>query len=313
MPALVSIIIPCHNAGPWLAETLDSALAQTWPAKEIIVVDDGSTDDSLAIARRHEPRGVHVLAQPNRGASAARNAGLRQARGEYLQFLDADDLLSPDKLAAQLDVLARCSPGHLASCRWGRFVSAPADAAFVDTAVFRDFRPVEYLIAQVAERRMMHPAAWLVPRGVAEAAGGWDETLSLNDDGEYFARVVLASRGIAFSAAGASFYRSQLPGSLSRRSDRRSLESLMRSVELIAGHLRRHEDSPRTTRALADFWQYLEYEMYPGAPDLSLRAAGEARSLGGSTVRPEMGRRQQQFARVLGWRLTRRLARLLRR
>jgi glycosyltransferase involved in cell wall biosynthesis len=79
---LVSIIIPCRNAAPWLAETLESALGQTWQAKEILLVDNGSTDDSLAIARTFERRGVQVLLQSNRGAAAARNTGLRAARGD---------------------------------------------------------------------------------------------------------------------------------------------------------------------------------------------------------------------------------------
>src|SRR6185503_8183759 len=76
----VSILIPCHNAEPWIAATIESALAQTWPNTEIIVVDDGSTDDSAAIASRSIDRGVRVVMQSNRGASAARNAGLAQAR-----------------------------------------------------------------------------------------------------------------------------------------------------------------------------------------------------------------------------------------
>ncbi|HET7537953.1 MAG TPA: glycosyltransferase, partial [Candidatus Didemnitutus sp.] len=106
MSPLVSIIIPCYNAERWLAATLESALAQTWSAKEIIFVNDGSTDRSLALARSFESRSVRVIDQPNRGASAARNAGLRAAQGELFQFLDADDLLSRGKVAAQVALLA---------------------------------------------------------------------------------------------------------------------------------------------------------------------------------------------------------------
>jgi glycosyltransferase involved in cell wall biosynthesis len=311
MSELVSILIPCHNAAPWLAQTLESALAQTWPHTEIILIDDGSTDDSREIARSFEARGVRVLRQPNRGAASARNAGLAAARGDYLQFLDADDLLTSEKVALQVTLLEERSQECIASCRWGRFHNEPSTARFVDDAVFRDFAPMDYLLLHVGGKRMMHPAAWLVPRRVAESAGRWDETLSLNDDGEYFARVVLASRGIAHSTAGASLYRSQLPGSLSRRCDRRAFESLVRSVELIAGHMRRVEDSPRVHRALADYWQWLEYEIYPDAPDLSYRAALEVRALGGSAVRPEMGAHQRLLARLFGWKLARRIHRLL--
>ncbi|MCX6954347.1 MAG: glycosyltransferase family A protein, partial [Verrucomicrobia bacterium] len=101
-PPLVSVVIPCFNSARWLPATLDSVLAQTWPRVEIIVVDDGSRDDSLAVARRYASRGVRVESIANSGAAAARNHGLALARGDYLQFLDADDLLAPDKLEKQL-------------------------------------------------------------------------------------------------------------------------------------------------------------------------------------------------------------------
>src|SRR5689334_12629004 len=90
----VSILVPCYNAARWLPATLASALAQTESSIEVIVVDDGSTDESLAVARSYESRGVRVFSQRNAGASAARNRAMREARGEFLQFLDADDLLS---------------------------------------------------------------------------------------------------------------------------------------------------------------------------------------------------------------------------
>ncbi len=307
MSPLVSVLVPCYNAARWLPATLESALAQTHPRIEIIVVDDGSTDDSLAVARTFEPCGVRVVAQPNSGASSARNHALRLAGGDFLQYLDADDLLTPDKIAAQVAVLGRAGPAAIFTCRWGRFTSDPAAAAFVDEAVFRDFTPLDFLLAHTGAAQMMHPAAWLVPRGVADRAGLWDEALSLNDDGEYFARVVLASRGIAFSPAGASLYRSNLPGSLSRRRSRPALESVFRSVALIAGHLQRAEDSPRVRRALADYWQRLVFEIYPEGPDLCRRAEAAARSFGGSSLRPVSGGREQSVARLFGWKLARRL------
>lgn len=310
MDPLISILIPCHNAAPFLAATLESALAQTWPKREIIVVDDGSTDDSLALARRFESRGVQVLDQPNRGASAARNRALRAARGDYFQFLDADDLLSPEKIATQLAVLGDRAPGTLGSCRWGRFATDPAQTDFAAESVFRDFSPVEFLQVQIGTGHMMHPGAWLVPRPVAERAGPWDERLSLNDDGEYFARVVLASAGIAFTPApAASHYRSGLRGSLSQRRSKTALASLALSVELVALHLTAADHSPRTRQALADYWQRLVYELYPGDPAGSRQAEARAAALGGSRVPPPLGYRQHLLARFIGWRLAYRIFR----
>jgi glycosyltransferase involved in cell wall biosynthesis len=308
---LVSIIIPCYNAAPWLAQTLESALAQTWTDREIIVVDDGSSDSSQDIARGFDARGVRVAVQANRGASAARNHGLRLAQGQFIQFLDADDLLTPDKIAVQVELLHRAGSDCVATCRWGRFTDDPARAAFVDDAVFHDFAPVDYLLEHTGAARMMHPAAWLVPRVIADRAGPWNESLSLNDDGEYFARVALAARRMVFATAGASLYRSSLPGSLSRRRDRRALESVASSMTLIARHLSRAEDSPRVRRALADYWQRLIFEIYPAAPDLRRFAEAEVHALGGSRLKPEIGPREQIVACLFGWKAARRLHRLL--
>jgi glycosyltransferase involved in cell wall biosynthesis len=306
---LVSIVIPCYNAAPWLRDTLKSALAQTWADKEILVVDDGSTDESVTIARSFVPQGISVTVQPNRGASAARNHGLRLARGEFIQFLDADDLLTPDKITAQMDLLRTARNDAVATCRWARFTDDPAKAAYFDSEVFCDLDPRDYLISHTARLGTMHPAAWLVPRAVADRAGPWDESLSLNDDGEYFARVALAASRIVFSATGASLYRSGLPSSLSRQRSPRALQSLLRSIELVAGHLRRAEDSPRTRQALADYWQRLAFEVYPDSIEIHRRATAESRALGGSKIQPSMGARQQTLARVIGWKLARRLAR----
>src|SRR5580692_7261445 len=97
---LVSILIPCFNAEKWVAQAIESALAQTWPKKEVFVVDDGSTDASLEIIRHFDGR-VRWETGPNRGGGAARNRLLQLAGGEWLQYLDADDFLLPQKLERQ--------------------------------------------------------------------------------------------------------------------------------------------------------------------------------------------------------------------
>src|SRR5438128_899411 len=99
---LVSILIPCYNAERWIGEAISSALAQTWSEKEIIVVDDGSTDGSLQQIRKFDGL-VRWETGPNRGGNAARNRLLELAKGEWLQYLDADDYLLPDKIAKQME------------------------------------------------------------------------------------------------------------------------------------------------------------------------------------------------------------------
>ena len=101
---LVSILIPCYNAERWVGQAIESALAQTWPNKEVIVVDDGSTDGSRALIESFNGR-IRYEFGPNRGGNAARNRLLELASGEWLQYLDADDYLLTDKITWQLDWL----------------------------------------------------------------------------------------------------------------------------------------------------------------------------------------------------------------
>jgi glycosyltransferase involved in cell wall biosynthesis len=298
----VSIIVPCHNARPWLAAALESALAQTWADKEIIVVDDGSTDDSLALAQSFAPRGVLVVAQQNRGASAARNHGLRLAAGSYIQFLDADDLLAPGKIEHQLHRILPLGERVLASGAWARFHQDPGIAEFSLFPNSRDLTGVEFLQLHYEECCMMHPAAWLAPRALLDRIGPWNETLSLNDDGEFFARAMLAADGIVYCGAARSYYRSGLHGSLSRRQDRRSLESLFRATELTLQVLQAADDSPRTRAAVAYAWLWTAFELHPGHPELSREAEARCRTMGGTRHPLPGGRAFQLARRFVGWR-----------
>ena len=307
MTRLVSIIVPCFNAERWLAAALESALAQTWPAKEIIVIDDGSRDGSLAVAHSFSSRGVRVLHQPNAGASMARNAGLRAARGDLIQFLDADDLLAPDKIEGQVGLLAQRTDLELVAGAWSRFASDPQEAVFVPQTNWRELTGVEFLQLHYEQGCMMHPAAWLATRALLARIGPWNESLSLNDDGEYFARAMLAAGRVGFCADARSYYRSGLAGSLSGRKDAKALASLFRSVELTLSHLLAADDSPRTRAAAAHAWRLTAFEGYPGRVDLAREAEVRARSLGGSRRPLPAGRAFQLAARLLGWRLAKRL------
>ncbi len=310
---LVSILIPCHNAAAFLAATLESALAQTWTNREIILVDDGSTDDSLRIAREFTGRGVRVLTQPNAGAAAARNTAFAASRGSFIQYLDADDLLSPGKIASQVELLRKQESDAVASCAWGRFSSNPAQAEFVDEAVFRDFDPVEFLVLAGETGVMMQPAAWLTPRHLVEKAGPWAAQWrsSPNDDGEFFARVLMASRRIIFCPNGRVFYRSGQLTSLSRARGEESRRAVFFSYESITRNLLTRENSPRTRRACAGYWQRFVHDYFPSPPELIAQAEAEVTTLGETVGRPVLGRKTALLANLLGWRNVARLKFLL--
>src|SRR6478672_2527613 len=120
---LVSIVTPCYNAAPFIAETITSVSAQTYPLIEHIVVDDGSRDESWSIISSFADRTTTVRLEKNRGGSHARNRGAELAQGEFLMFLDADDVLSPGVIAALVDALQNHSVA-VAACHWRRLRQA---------------------------------------------------------------------------------------------------------------------------------------------------------------------------------------------
>jgi GT2 family glycosyltransferase len=307
MPSLVSIIIPCYNAAQWLPQTLESALEQTWENYEIILVDDGSTDDSVAVARQFEERGVRVIEQQNRGASAARNCGLEHASGDFIQYLDADDLLSSDKITRQMEALNDAPEGSLATCAWGRFVDDPETAQFHREPLWADFPPTEFLITAWTNLWMMQPGVWLVPRAVSDAAGRWDESLSLDDDGEYFARVVLASAGVKFVDDAKVYYRSGLSTNLASTRSPKALQSGFTSVQKATQHLLAVDDSPEAKQACANRFQLNAYGSFPSDAKLANRAEAEAQKLGGGNISLPGGKMLKLLSSIIGWRPAMRL------
>jgi len=285
---LVSILIPAYNAERWLADTLQSALAQTWPRKEIIVVDDGSRDKTVSVAEQFASSAVKVVTQKNTGAAAARNHAFTLCQGDYIQWLDADDLLDPEKIARQMGVAESSADKKiLLSSAWGRFNFRLSRAQMLPTPLWADLSPVEWLVRKMGQNLHMTNKSWLVSRELTVAAGPWDERLSLDDDGEYFCRVLLASHGVKFVPDAKSYYRISGTGGLSNvdQSDKK-LESLWLSLQLHIRYLRSLEDSERT-RAAAVFFlgMWLNY-FYPTRPDLIDAAKQLAASLGGKLELP---------------------------
>ncbi len=308
---LVSIIIPCHNAEAWLATTLESVLAQTWTNREIIVVNDGSRDGSLAVAQRFTDRGVTVVDQPNRGASAARNHGLRLAKGEFIKFLDADDLLAPESLAAQVAALSDRND-RLAFGPWARFHDDPASAVFTPHPGWHDSPGIDWIKETWRDTEPMYQGGmFLIPRPLLEKCGGWNEQLSLIDDFEFFTRLVLGSAGVVFIPEAKLYYRSGLPGSLSDHKSRRAWESAVLSTRLAADLLLAAEDTAETRRLSANMLQKLIYSFYPDHADLRNQLEEPIARLGGSDLKPDGGAGFRTLAQLTGWRFAARVRHLL--
>src|SRR5579863_1190109 len=156
MKPLVSILIPAYNAENFLTETLQSALAQTWENKEIVIVDDGSKDGTLALARSFESDIVKVYTHKNQGASATRNKAFSLCHGDYIQWLDADDLLAPDKIARQMEALGdTANPKTLLSGEWGSFMHRSTRAKFVPSGLWSSLSRAEWLMRKMEQNAYM--------------------------------------------------------------------------------------------------------------------------------------------------------------
>jgi glycosyltransferase involved in cell wall biosynthesis len=302
MKPLVSILVPAYNAEKWIGETLRSAVLQTWVPKEIIVVDDGSKDRTSDIARQFESDGVRVFTQANQGAAAARNTAFGLSRGDYIQWLDADDLLSPDKIARQMALIEQLANKRmLISCGWGWFLYRYYRANFVPTQLWCDLPITEWLVRKMGQNLHMQTATWLVSREMTEAAGPWDTTLLGDDDGEYFCRVLLKSDGVRFVPDARVYYRASGVGSLSYIGDsNRKREAQWRSMQLHIGHLRSLEDTPRVRAACVTYIQNWLSSFCPERPDLIDEMQAMAAALGGELEMPRLSWKYSWIKSVFG-------------
>lgn len=302
MRSLVSILIPAYNAEAWIADTIKSALAQTWPCIEIIIVDDGSKDRTAEIARRFASKAVLVVSQQNQGASAARNHAMQLCQGDYIQWLDADDLLAPDKIQRQLEALEETHNNRtLLSSAWGYFNYRNSRAQFVTSSLWQNLSPVEWLLIKMGENLHMQTATWLTSRELSDAAGPWDRRLIGDDDGEYYCRVLLASVGTRFVPDAKVFYRITSSSRWSHigTSDKKK-DAMLLSMKLHIKYLRSLEESDRVRRACLTYMQNWLKNFYPERPDIVQELQSIAAELHGHLDRPHLCWKYAWIEPILG-------------
>jgi len=273
MKELVSILIPVHNAGKWLEATIRSTLDQTWNNIEIIIVDDGSTDNSLEIARSFTSDKVQVISQKNSGAAAVRNVAFVASKGDYIQYLDADDLLAPDKIEKQMLRLQKENKRTVATGPFDFFTGTVENQVTKDNHAYHDYaKPLDWLVESMYKQDMFPPIVWLTSRTLIEEAGSWNETLSYNDDPEFFARVLLKAGKITFCKDAKSYYRRGNTASLGSRKDEQALKSQLKALELVTGYMLSAEESQPVKEACAFACRKYIYSLYPQHPELRKKA-----------------------------------------
>lgn len=300
---LVSILIPAYNAEKTIGDTIKSAINQSWKFKEIIVVDDGSKDRTAEVARGFGSA-IILVSTKNQGAAMARNEALRLSKGDYIQWLDADDILAPDKIERQLAALGDHDDRRiLLSSSWASFYYRTRNAHFLQTSLCQHLTPVEWMLRKMNENLHMQTATWLTSRELVEAAGPWDTRLKSDDDGEYFCRVLMASEKTHFVEGTGVYYRvtpstrlSHIGGSNSKK------DALFISMKLHVQYLLSLEDSERTKKACVRYIQTWYPMFYPDRADIVRELQVLAEKLGGTLVEPRFRWKFAWIKPLFGWR-----------
>jgi len=300
---LVSILIPAYNAQDWIADTLRSAIAQTWPRKEIIVVDDGSRDRTAEIAQRFASKGVTVVSTQNQGVSVAENLAFQLSQGEYIQYLDADDLLVPDKIERQLAALREADSRRiLLSSQWAPFYYRTRHTRFVHNTLCQDLSPVEWLLRKMGQNLHMQTSTWLTSRELIEAAGPWNTRLDYDHDGEFFCRVLSVSEGARFVPGTGVLYRMTGSNSVSKiGNSNKKKDSLFLSMQAHISCLRALEDSERVRKACLAYMQNWYHNFHPGRPVIAAELQALAAQLQGHLEEPRLRRKYAWMKAVFGW------------
>lgn len=305
---LISIIIPMYNAAQYIGFVLEAATNQTCKNLEVVVVDDGSNDDSAQIVKACSDKRVRYIHQENRGQSAAINRGVRESHGDFIKILDADDWIPPEHVTAQLDAL-HGHPNSVASCRWGYFADNFHLPDVREEHTGQSYEnPMQWLIDSLTkDEGMMGGWMWLIPRHIWNKCGGYDERLSLNNDFHFSIALTLASDGIRFAHSAVYSYRKAVAGALSGSSSRKAMESAMLTTQLGTTLLLAHTNSQVIRTICADRFQFWLYQFYPEHHDLADIAAQRVCELGGSDVPLRGGGLLNALLPIIGWKAVRKL------
>ena len=302
--------MPAFNAEPYIATALDSLLSQQCDL-EIVICDDGSTDGTpeAVLAYAKVDSRIIILSQPNAGAAAARNRAFKQSKGDWIIFFDADDFLAPGSLAAMKEIAAK-HPGDGVFASWTKFLCSPDTTIGGKPLIERDFSGSRWLELAFQLDEPTYPGRFLLPRGVIESAGGWDERLTFQDDMEFFARVIARIPVMRHCPTALFCYRQGVKGSISNTHSRRSTESCLLATDLAVRHLLAAENNRGTRRAAVRQLMLVAHITYFSEPNISREAERRAKDISASMLdRPWLrgGPARRILQSIFGWKTALRL------
>lgn len=293
-PPLVSVVIPCFRQAHFLPEALASVFAQTHPAVEAVVVNDGSDDNTDEVARSFLPQ-IRYVSQANAGLAGARNAGIAAATGEYLLFLDADDLLherAVEWLLAGMEGRA----DRLVTGGWRLFTTVRDEPGQRDC-----FPPAGPPLPRLIHETLTPVHACLCPRRLADRVGGFEPSLRSCEDWDFWLRIVLSGADYATVPHVGAYYR-QTAGSMGKNRER----MLATRTEVL---LRAHATVQRQPEMLAQFGTEFadaalrvrrRLRVQGGRADQVAAVSAMLESLAGAGFHPRLQGKEALLARLLG-------------
>jgi len=306
----VSVVIPCHNAAGWVGEAVRSALDQAGVRREVIVVDDGSTDGTAEKIEEIFGERGHLIRSGHAGVSRARTLGTERAMGDFLQYLDSDDLLAPGKFYRQVEAL-REKGGEVAYGGWQEFVREE-DGRHRMGAV-RDEGIGERSETALLTRFWSPPAAYLFARRIVEKVGGWHPELPVIQDARFAWECARRGGRFVRTPGVTAFYHRNAGGSLSTRDRRAFLSDCLRNAVEVQGIWEQEGGvSPERRRALLEAFAHVARGSFDPFPDLFEAAWRRLEALS-PNWRPDVPPALALLSRCIGYRRAERVASIVRR
>ncbi|MFP4029868.1 MAG: glycosyltransferase family 2 protein [Candidatus Brocadiia bacterium] len=299
----MSVIIPTYNRAHFITDAMDSVWNQTYRPIELIVVDDGSTDDTSEVVEKwcqickdDKQFQVRHLHQSNKGPPAARNLGLIASRGEYIQYLDSDDILGRAKIAANVAALVKGGISKAAYSPWKLF-RATEDAKYAISAASRGIDG-SCVLSQWIKGSFIPPHAILWRRETVRQLGPWHETSFRNDDGEYACRFMILGGRFEFCPRGCVYYRREGADHISSERTSAAARARLRAAKRLQNMLGRRDMLTRNMRrALACHY----FRIARSAAESDRKAAMECFR---RILRLRIGHPAGMIARIIGARAT---------
>ncbi len=265
MEKLVSVVMPCFNAERWIREAIDSCINQTYSNVEIVVIDDGSTDNSLEIIKSYGDR-VRWKSVLNGGSNSARNKGFSISKGEYILFLDADDYILSERIEKQVEWLEKTGSDVVFSSVKSQKHLPNGTLVFGESSDERFYLPGDDVIfSLLTGRRLAHTLSPIFTRDAVNNSGGWDVNVTCSQDRDFILSVALTGAKFSFLPGCYSVYRqyaSERRVSSARKQDR--IRSELLRTEKAERKLKQNKQSTEYGTAIAEayFRTLLHYSDY---------------------------------------------------